>query len=70
MFVLVAALDYDEAIPPKEKLRKMMQTAGVSITITSLTSFLSFILSGISDIPALSSFAICTAFGVLFDFLN
>ena len=47
-----------------------MERAGVSITITSLTSFLAFVLSGTSSLPALSSFALSTAFGILFDFLN
>ena len=48
----------------------MMETAGVSITITSLISFLAFVLSGFSSLPALSSFALTTALGILFDYMN
>ena len=47
-----------------------MKKAGVSITITSLTSGLAFSFSGLSSIPVLSGFAFSAAFGILFTYFN
>ena len=48
----------------------MMRRAGVSITITSLTSFLAFAFGAFSSLPALSNFCWTTCFGILFTYLN
>ena len=47
-----------------------MAKAGISITITSLTSFVAFAFGMTSSLPALSSFSLSASFGILFAFFN
>ena len=46
-----------------------IKLAGVSIFITSLTDFVAFIVSASPALPALRSFVVFAAFGILFDFV-
>lgn len=39
--------------------------AGVSITVTSITDFVAFMISSTTALPALSSFCVYSALGVL-----
>ena len=46
-----------------------MGSAGVSITITSLTDVFAFLLGTMSQLPALSTFCIFAAIGITADFI-
>ncbi|XP_075245767.1 patched domain-containing protein 3-like isoform X2 [Convolutriloba macropyga] len=73
MFVFVAAWDNltpeekTKALP--EKVALMTKHAGVSILITSLTDFAAFLIGATTIIPALRSFCIFAAMGILGIFL-
>ena len=70
MYVIASVVDQ---VNPKMSRQRVMGKAlklgGVSILITSLTDAVAFMLSGLSSLPALRSFAIFAGFGVLFDFI-
>jgi len=70
MFVLCQALEFApmEASVP-ERMALAMGQAGVSISITSFTDFFAFMLGTVSSLPALSTFCIFAAVGILGDFL-
>ena len=70
MFVLIACVPIAPAMEAEHKIEKMMRREGVSITITSLTSFLAFAFGALSSLPALSNFCWTTCFGILFTYLN
>ncbi|XP_063713445.1 NPC intracellular cholesterol transporter 1-like [Symsagittifera roscoffensis] len=69
MFVFVAAWDnlgaHEKTLPLREKIGHMTKHAGVSILITSLTDFAAFTIGAITIIPALRSFCIFAALGIL-----
>jgi len=70
MFVLVAALESESAdLDPKERMARAMAKAGVSITITSFTDAMAFVLGTASQLPALSTFCGFAAIGIAADFL-
>jgi len=52
-----------------ERVALALSHAGVSITITSVTDFVAFLLSTASSLPALTSFCLYAAMGILFLFL-
>ena len=56
-------------MPVPEQVAKTASKAGVSITITSFTNIVAFLLGSAASLPALSSFCIYCALGVLFDYL-
>lgn len=73
MFVIVASVREKELVEGadvKKLMRRVMKKAGVSITVTSVTSAVAFALSGLNSIPALSHFAISSCFGIIFCYLN
>ncbi|XP_075238943.1 patched domain-containing protein 3-like [Convolutriloba macropyga] len=73
MFVFVAAWDNlspeEKTKPLPEKIALMTRHAGVSILITSLTDFAAFTIGATTIIPALRSFCIYAAMGILGIFL-
>jgi Niemann-Pick C1 protein len=65
-FVIVNAVDQtDPRKPLPERFGEALAHAGVSVTVTSLTDFIAFAVSATTALPALSSFAIYAAFGIL-----
>ena len=71
MFVLWSTLEAesDLSVPVPERMAKAMAKAGVSITITSLTDILAFILGSTSQLPALSTFCVFATIGIAADYL-
>mmetsp|Transcript_16130 Transcript_16130/g.21333 ORF Transcript_16130/g.21333 Transcript_16130/m.21333 type:complete len:928 (+) Transcript_16130:228-3011(+) len=68
-FVIVNAFDQvpkDQPVP--ERLANALSHAAVSITVTSVTDFVAFLISTTSSLPALSSFCLYAAMGILFLF--
>lgn len=69
-FVLLAAwrrTDLKKPIP--ERMAETYSEAAVSITITSLTNFLSFLIGVLTPFPAVQIFCIYTAVAVLFTYV-
>jgi predicted RND superfamily exporter protein len=63
---------FDQTNPEDElpkRMRETMKHAGVSITVTSVTDFVAFIISTATALPALASFCFYAAAGILFLFL-
>ncbi|KAL1528326.1 hypothetical protein AB1Y20_009680 [Prymnesium parvum] len=70
MFVLISSLEaIPMDLPVDERIAMGMASAGVSITITSLTDFLAFLLGSSSSLPGLAAFCIYAAIGILADFV-
>jgi len=70
MFVITSQIDrLDPAMSVEEKMKKGISHAGASITITSLTNCIAFLLGSLTSLPALSSFCVFAGVGVLFDFI-
>jgi len=71
MYVLVLSMEQvDVKKGIKERTDHMMRYAGVSITITSLTSLFSFAVSSSTSLPALSNFCGFASLGIFFDYFN
>ncbi|KAJ8042861.1 Patched domain-containing protein 3 [Holothuria leucospilota] len=51
----------------EERMKDTLADAGVSITITSLTDFLAFLIGSISPLPAIKVFCLYAGVAVLFD---
>lgn len=49
-------------------MSQTMAVAGVSVLLTSVTDCVAFVASSFSSLPALQSFSLFAAMGVLFDF--
>ncbi|GFR92001.1 patched domain-containing protein [Elysia marginata] len=68
MFVIIRALNClspeEQALDIPHKMAAVLRHAGVSITVTSLTDFVAFIIGATTVIPALRSFCIYAAFGI------
>uniref|UniRef100_A0A915Q273 SSD domain-containing protein n=1 Tax=Setaria digitata TaxID=48799 RepID=A0A915Q273_9BILA len=58
----------DPRLPVEERIGKMLAEAGPSITITSLTNFLSFAISAFTPTPAIQIFSIYISVAVVFDY--
>jgi len=56
-------------LPLEEKFQKTLKDAGISITITSLTNMLAFILGMFTVIPAIEYFSVYAALTIFADFL-
>eukprot|EP00163_Fabomonas_tropica_P015256 TRINITY_DN2787_c0_g1_i2.p1 TRINITY_DN2787_c0_g1~~TRINITY_DN2787_c0_g1_i2.p1 ORF type:complete len:932 (+),score=278.28 TRINITY_DN2787_c0_g1_i2:269-3064(+) len=70
MFILVAALDQqDDRKPLKDRFIRAMGEAGTAVTVTSLTDVVAFLVGASTSLPALRTFCLYAAFGILFDFL-
>ena len=70
MYVIVAVVDQlNPRMSYKRVVAKALKFGGVSILITSFTDAVAFMLSGLSSVPALRSFAIFVGAGILFDFI-
>lgn len=70
MFVICNAVDQQDLnLPASERIRKAMQHAGPSITITSLTNSLAFAFGGINSLTALRSFCLFAAMCILMLYL-
>jgi len=66
-FVIADSFDaIHHKTPVPERTSRALSHAGVSITITSMTDFAAFAISSTTSLPALSSFCVYAAFGVLF----
>ncbi|XP_064454991.1 patched domain-containing protein 3-like [Ornithodoros turicata] len=69
-FVLLAAWRRtDPRRPVVERMGETYREAAVSITITSLTNFISFCIGAITPFPSVNIFCIYTAVAVLFTYL-
>ena len=69
MFVLLNALaDVPVDLPVPERIARTMASAGVSITITSLTDVAAFALGTTSRIPAISAFCTFAAVGIVAEY--
>ncbi|KAM3718522.1 Patched-related protein [Dirofilaria immitis] len=58
----------DPRLPVEERIAKMLAEAGPSITITSLTNFLSFAISAFTPTPAIQIFSLYISIAVVFDY--
>ncbi|XP_032219705.2 patched domain-containing protein 3 [Nematostella vectensis] len=74
MFVIVQA--WNNLTPEEHKTKEVherialtLQHAGCSITITSLTDFLAFLIGASTVLPGLQSFCIYAGLGILIDFI-
>ena len=65
----VSFVQTDPSADLKVRMKEAMSHAGVSITVTSLTDFVAFIISTSTSLPALASFCFYAATGILFLFL-
>lgn len=69
-FVIMGChLQTDPNLPIQERIARTIASAGVSITVTSVTDFVAFALGAINDIPAISTFCMYAAVGIVFDFV-
>lgn len=68
IFVIFAALrkinEEHKEFPLEEKIARTMQKAGSSITITSLTDIVAFIVGGTTVLPSLRSFCVFAAMAI------
>lgn len=72
MFILVHCFETICRCTPASETTRMaiaVSKASIPITMTSLTSFLAFMLSSTSSLPAISAFSIYAAVSVLFDYV-
>ena len=71
-FVLIQGLDEVNAVHPglsvEERMRKLMETAGISITVTSVTDFAAFMLGSISSLPAIRYFCLFAGIAIICDY--
>ncbi|VDI58158.1 Hypothetical predicted protein [Mytilus galloprovincialis] len=69
MFVIVGALknlsDEQQKLPLNERIGKALRHSGASITVTSLTDIMAFFIGATTLLPALRSFCIFAAFGII-----
>eukprot|EP00240_Pyramimonas_obovata_P002581 CAMPEP_0118947786 /NCGR_PEP_ID=MMETSP1169-20130426/46651_1 /TAXON_ID=36882 /ORGANISM="Pyramimonas obovata, Strain CCMP722" /LENGTH=761 /DNA_ID=CAMNT_0006894069 /DNA_START=130 /DNA_END=2412 /DNA_ORIENTATION=+ len=73
MFVIIHCLDSlpeeESLLSVPERMALTLAKAGPSITLTSLTDCLGFLLGSNTALPALSKFSVYCGVGILFDFL-
>ncbi|XP_046328844.2 protein patched homolog 1-like isoform X1 [Haliotis rufescens] len=69
MFVIIGALNNltpdEREMEIPEKVGRILRHAGVSVTVTSLTDIVAFAIGASTILPALRSFCIFAAFGIL-----
>lgn len=66
LFVIKHEFDIvSRRLPAPRRIAETLRHAGASITTTSLTNFLAFMISSTTSLPALSSFCIWAAFAIL-----
>lgn len=71
MFILLTGLENaPNSKPAKQKFVYMMKHAGLSITITSITTILSFFCGSLTSVQAMKHFCLYGSFGMFFDYLN
>ncbi|XP_033733538.1 patched domain-containing protein 3-like [Pecten maximus] len=71
MFILMACMvDTPKTVPVRDRVKKMMRTGGVAITMTSLTDFSVFMVGSTSVFSSVQYFCIYTGVAVLFCYLN
>lgn len=73
MFVLMACWEEltkeEKKLPVPEKIGLMLKHGGVSITITSFTDVIAFLIGSSTILPCLESFCLYAAMGVLMTFI-
>jgi len=69
MFVIVNAYDNEVHRDPIERMGLALRSAGMSITVTSLTDVVAFLIGSSTSLPALRNFCFYAALGILFDYL-
>ncbi|CAM9178357.1 unnamed protein product [Choristocarpus tenellus] len=70
MIIIVAAYDHmDINLPIPERVGKALSRVGLSITYTSLTDFLAFMLGSMISLPAVEYFCFYAGTAILFDYL-
>jgi len=70
MFILVNAFDRIESgLKIENKMSQVMATSGASITLTSMTNCFAFMIGAQTSVPALRSFSLYAACGVIFNFI-
>lgn len=70
MFVIVNAFDKTNAcLSINERLSKALQTSGTSITVTSLTNLLAFMIGAQTSLPVLRAFAFYAALGIFCNYV-
>ena len=70
MFVIVNAYDNAAYEPdPNERMARALRVAGMSITVTSFTDIIAFLIGSSTSLPALRNFCFYAAFGIFFDYL-
>ena len=71
-FVLIQGLDEVNVNHPglsvEDRMRKLMETAGISITVTSVTDFAAFMLGSISSLPAIRYFCLFAGIAIICDY--
>ncbi|CAM9760685.1 unnamed protein product, partial [Choristocarpus tenellus] len=69
-FIIVAAYDHiDPSVPIPERVGKALARVGLSISYTSLTDFLAFMLGSTTSLPAVEYFCFYAGTAILFDYL-
>jgi hypothetical protein len=70
MFVIVSSFSLaDKKLPLPERIATSLAHSGASIVVTSMTDFVAFAIGSSTVLPALSSFCVYAALGILFDFI-
>jgi predicted RND superfamily exporter protein len=67
--IMTSFLQTDRTKELPDRMRYAMSHAGVSITVTSMTDFVAFLISTSTSLPALASFCFYAATGIFFLFL-
>ena len=69
MFVIVNAYDNcDRARDPVDRMGRSLRISGMSITVTSLTDVIAFLIGSTTSLPALRNFCYYAALGIFFDY--
>jgi predicted RND superfamily exporter protein len=67
--MLGAWQDTKRNLPPEKRMAQTLEEAGSAVTVTSLTSILSFGIGTFSSTPAISIFCKFIAVAIFFDYL-
>ncbi|XP_040572167.1 patched domain-containing protein 3 isoform X2 [Lepeophtheirus salmonis] len=70
LFIIIKSTDNlsqkEKELPLKERIALVVQHSGVSITVTSLTDLVAFLISSTTSIPLLRAFCLSVALGISF----